>query len=83
MYLNLIIDKKPLSNRSFISIYLGLTLGFVYLKAGFSKLASNYISSVIGPSQLSVDLFSAQILYLFYSMAFLRIEADVLTTLHC
>lgn len=68
----------PLSNRKFVSLFFRLILGFVYLSAGFSKLAPDYIGNVIGPSKLPEELFSIEVLYLFYAMAFLQIVAGTL-----
>ncbi|HKK10267.1 MAG TPA: hypothetical protein VJ939_05490 [Bacteroidales bacterium] len=67
-----------MSNRNIASLFFRLILGFVYLTAGFSKLAPNYIGNVIGPSKLPEDLFSIEVLYLFYAMAFLQIVAGTL-----
>jgi len=68
----------PLSNRNIVSLFFRLILGFVYLSAGFSKFAPDYIGNVIGPSKLPDDLFPIEVLYLFYTMAFLQILAGTL-----
>ncbi|KAB1065114.1 hypothetical protein [Salibacter halophilus] len=66
------------SNKNIISLFFRLVLGFVYLTAGFSKLAPDYIGNVIGPSRVPDELFSACVLYLFYAIAFLQVVAGIL-----
>ncbi|MCH7411807.1 hypothetical protein MM239_20640 [Belliella sp. DSM 111904] len=58
-----------MNNRQLTALMIRLALGFIYLSAGLSRLAPEYLGNIIGPVYLPEILKSDFIIFIWYSSA--------------